>query len=95
MQLHEKLKELIDHEVLLMTNQPEEEEAGVPGGIIKEIGEDYLVVHTASEEKGGFAKTGAEWLIRLEAIVYIIHMHDCKKCVQNNISKEIKRGKIR
>lgn len=95
MQLHEKLERLVGHEILMMTNQREEEETGVPGGVIKEVGEDYLVIHTASDEKGGFAKTGAEWLIRLEAIVYIIHMHDCKKCVENTVNEEIKRGKPR
>jgi hypothetical protein len=85
MELHEKLKELVGHEVFIMTNQPEEEEAGVPGGVIKEVGVDYIVIHTASEEKGGWAKLGAEWLVRLATVVYFIHVHDCKKCVQDSV----------
>jgi hypothetical protein len=54
---------------------------------------DHLVIHTESDEKGGFAITGAEWLVRLEAVVYIIHMHDCKKCVRNTVNKEIRRDR--
>jgi len=89
MELHEKLRELVGHEVFITVNPPGQEETGVPGGVINEVGVDYLVIHTESDEKGGFAITGAEWLVRLEAVVYIIHMHDCKKCVQNTVNKEM------
>jgi len=84
MQLHERLKELVGHEVFIRTLR-EDEKSDVPGGVIKEVGVDYLVVHTASEEKGGWAEHGAEWLVRLAAIVWFIHLHDCKKCVQDSV----------
>ena len=94
MQLHEKLAELIGHEVLTTTNQPVEGNASIPRGVIKEVGADYLVIHTARGQKGGFAETGADCLVRLEAMVFIIHMHNnCKKCVENTASEETKKGR--
>lgn len=89
MELHERLKELVGHEVII-TTQLEDEESDVPGGVLQEVGVDYLIVRTEDEEKGGFAKVGAEWYVRLAAIVHLIHLHDCKKCVQDFVTKQVR-----
>lgn len=90
MELHEKLKELIGHEVFIHT-QIGNEEHEVPGGIIKEVGDDYFIIRTEDEEKGGFAVTGAEWYVRLAMVVNILHIHDCKKCVEDIVTEQIKQ----
>lgn len=79
MQLHERLKNLVGHEIFVHT-RTEDDERGVPGGTLQEVGTDYLIVKTEDEEKGGFATTGAQWFVILPWIISIIHAADCKKC---------------
>jgi len=86
MSLHERLKELIGHEVLVTTHIAEEER-DVPGGVLKEVGADYLMIKTEDEEKGGFAITGAQWFLNLSMVIHIIHQADCKKCAIDEVGK--------
>ena len=79
MQLHERLKDLIGHEVFI-TAQIENEDKGIPGGTLKEVGLDYLIIKTEDEEKGGHAIVGADWWVRLETVIAITHPSDCPKC---------------
>ena len=59
MKLHERLTKLIGHEVIVRTRLPDSEE-NVPPGNLDEVGEDYILIKTESEEKGGFANEGAD-----------------------------------
>ena len=52
MHWYERLKDLIGHEVIV-TTRIEDEEKDVPGGILEEVGADYLIIKTEDEEKGG------------------------------------------
>ena len=88
MKLYEKLKELIGHEVFIHT-QIRNEDHDVPGGIIKEVGEDYFIVRTEDYEEGGFAEIGTDWYVRVETVIHFIHVHDCKKCVEATVTEEV------
>ncbi len=88
MQLHERLKDLIGHEIFVHS-RTEDDETGVPGGTLQEIGTDYLIVKTEDEEKGGFAITGAEWFVTFPWIISIIHAADCKKCAIETVNEAI------
>jgi len=79
MQLHERLKDLIGHEVFI-TTKIEKEDKDVPGGTLKEVGLDYLVIDTEKEEKIGYVGAAADWWVRLETVIAITHPHDCWKC---------------
>lgn len=79
LKLHERLDKLVGHEVLVSTRIPDDEK-DVPGGILEEVGEDYLLIRTEDEEKGGFAITGAQWFVNLSMVIHVIHQADCKKC---------------
>jgi ferredoxin-fold anticodon binding domain-containing protein len=79
MMLYERLNRLIGHEVLVSTRIPDQE-LDVPGGVLEEVGADYLLIKTEDEGKGGFAKVGAQWFLPLSVVIHIIHQADCKKC---------------
>jgi len=85
MNLSGRLENLVSHEILVATSIAGEER-DVPGGILAEVGEDYILVKTEDEEKGGFAITGAQWFVRLAAVMHIIHMADCKKCAVEEVA---------
>ena len=91
MNLNERLICLTGHEIIINTRetnfiQGEEESdeelegSGMPPGVLEEVGDDYLLLKTADEDKGGFADIGAEWFVSLSWVASIIHMRDCKKC---------------
>ena len=77
---------LVGHEIIVCTNVPSEDR-DVPPGNLEEVGDDYIIVKTEDEAKGGFANEGAEWYIPLNVIVNIIHQSDCKKCALQDIEK--------
>ena len=79
MQLHERLKDLIGHEVHISA-RIEDEDRDVPGGTLKEVGLDYLIIDTEKEEKVGDVGAAADWWVRLETVITILHPHDCRKC---------------
>ncbi len=86
MNLCERLKGLIGHEVIVTTRIADEEK-DVPPGVLEEVGADYLVLKTEDEEKGGFAKTGAQWFLNLSMVIHIIHQADCKKCAIDEVER--------
>ena len=79
MQLHERLEELIGHEVHICTTR-EDGDRDVPGGTLRQVGPDYLIIDTTEEEKVGNVVASADWWVRLEKVITIIHPHDCHKC---------------
>lgn len=86
MKFYERLNELIGHEVIVSTRIADEE-GDVPGGILEEVGEDYLLVRTEDEGKGGFAITGAQWFLNLAMVIHVIHQADCKQCAIHEAGK--------
>ena len=75
MQLHERLMDLLDHEVSV-TAQADDGAKGIPVGTVKEVGPDYHINGTEGREK-----TGVDWWIRLAMVVAIVHATDCPKCM--------------
>jgi hypothetical protein len=75
MQLHERLMDLLDHEVSV-TAQADDGAKGIPVGTVKEVGPDYLIIGTEVRDK-----TGVDWWIRLAMVVAIVHATDCPKCM--------------
>ena len=71
MQLHERLMDLIGHEVSVST-QLDGEAGSISGGIVKEVGPDFLIVGA----KGG----RSDWWVRMATVVTIVHASDCPKC---------------
>lgn len=78
MGLHERLKELIGHEIFVDTLMPGDKD--IPDGILKEVELDYLIIDTRDAEKTGDVEAAADWFVRLEMIVSIGHPYDCPKC---------------
>ncbi len=79
MQLHERLKDLIGHEVFITTTVANDDR-DVPGGTLKDVGLDYLVIDTQKEEKIGYVGVAADWWVRLQTVIAITHPYDCRKC---------------
>jgi len=52
MNLHERLKGLIGHEVIVTTRIADEEK-DVPGGVLEEVGADYLMIKTEMRKREG------------------------------------------
>jgi len=80
MQLCERLKALIGHEVFI-TTQVKDDDREVPGGTLKEVGLDYLVIDTKASEEVGYVERAADWWVRLETVIALCHPYDCRKCV--------------
>jgi hypothetical protein len=78
MELRERLKELIGHEIFIDTLMPEGKD--IPDGILKEVELDYVVIDTTNAEKSGDVETAADWFVRMEMIVSVGHPYDCSKC---------------
>lgn len=78
MQLHERLMDLIGHEVTVSTRL-EGEAGSVGGGVVKEVGPDFLIVG----DRGGRSDS---W-IRMAAVVTVIHSSDCPRCAGGSASQ--------
>jgi hypothetical protein len=76
MELRERLKELIGHEIFIDTVMPGDKD--IPDGILKEL--DYLVIDTTNAEKSGDVESAADWFVRFDMIVSVGHPYDCAKC---------------
>lgn len=89
MKLSERLVNLIGHEIIVTTRladgNDEANDRDIPPGDLQEVGEDYLLIKTEREEKGGFAVEGAEWFVNLSMVIHIIHQSDCKKCAIRDV----------
>jgi ferredoxin-fold anticodon binding domain-containing protein len=71
MQLHERLIDLIGHEVSVTLL--EGKSAGIPGGVVKEVGPDFLIL--------GAKDARSDWWVRMDAVATIVHESSCPRCV--------------
>ncbi|MBI4197854.1 MAG: hypothetical protein HY533_01930 [Chloroflexi bacterium] len=80
MNLQEHLKQLIGHDFIINMSDDSDEQ-GVPPGRLQEVGDNYVLIRTKSEEQGGFANEGAEWFVCLPHLTSLIHMiPECAGC---------------
>ena len=79
MQLHERLMDLLAHDVSVVA-QGDEEANDIPVGTLKEVGPDYLIIWTERRDKAGEARS-IDWWIRSAMVVAIVHATDCPKCM--------------
>jgi hypothetical protein len=80
MHLHERLMDLLGHEVSI-TAQADGDVRQVVTGTVKEVGPDFIIVGTVSRETTGQNHAGVDWWMRLAMVVAIVHATDCPKCV--------------
>ncbi len=71
MQLHERLMDLIGHEVSVSTVL-EGKAAGVSSGLVKEVGPDFLIL--------GARDARTDWWVRMAAVATIVHESSCPRC---------------
>ena len=87
MNYQERLKAIIDHDIIVNVLHDAHDEEGAPGvppGRLREIGDDYLVIETKAEAEGGFANEGGEWFVSIQYVTTIIHMaSECTGCLAN------------
>jgi hypothetical protein len=78
--LQERLKQLIRHDFII--SMPDDsDEKGVPPGRLQDVGDNYVLIRTKSDEEGGFANEGAEWFVCLPHVSSLIHtIPDCAGC---------------
>lgn len=73
MQLHERLMDLIGHEVSVST-QLEGRAGSISSGTVKEVGPDFLILA---------AKDGRSDLwVRMAAVTTIVHDSNCPRCAE-------------
>jgi len=92
MELHEKLKGLVGHEVIV--TKLEDEQSGVLQGVIQDVGVDYLLMHTKVEDEFSFLdlpKADAELYVRLATVAQVTHIHNCKKCGRDSAANQQRR----
>ncbi len=80
MQLHERLMDLLGHEVAV-TAQVENGVKEIAVGSLKEVGPDYLIVGTSRREQKGDVRGGVDWWIRSAMVVAVVHDTGCAKCL--------------
>jgi len=80
MQLHERLMDLLGHEVSV-TARADDAVKEMAAGSLKEVGPDYLIVGTTRGSKVGQGQSTVDWWIRSAKVVAIVHATDCPKCM--------------
>ena len=75
MQLHERLMDLLGHDVLIIA-EADGAGRGIPSGIIKEVGPDFVIIGA----KGERTESSSDWWIRMGAVVAIVHSSSCARC---------------
>ena len=80
MQLHERLMDLLGHEVSV-TGRADDAMKEIAAGSLKEVGPDYLIVGTTRQSKEGQAEGTLDWWIRSAEVVALVHATDCPKCM--------------
>jgi hypothetical protein len=80
MQLHERLMDLLGHEVSVNARAGDAVKE-IAAGSLKEVGPDYLIVGTSGRDKAGQAQSTVDWWIRSAKVVAIVHATDCPKCM--------------
>jgi hypothetical protein len=81
MKLNERLKELINHEIVV-NNSYDAGEIKIPAVILEEVGEDYLIVITEYNENTQYHPTNERRFINISNVVQIVHKTECKKCTK-------------
>jgi hypothetical protein len=81
MKLHERLNELVGHEIVVITRN-DEGETNIPRVILEEIGEDYLIVNTKYTEKTQYSPLNERRFIIVSNVVQIVHQAGCDKCAK-------------
>ena len=73
----ERLKTLTGHEVYVdFLNSEEGEDVG---GMLAEVGADYLLL-TVERESGTAPAAEDQWFIRMESVADLVHSGDCPTC---------------
>jgi hypothetical protein len=80
MQLHERLMDLLGHEVSV-TARADGVVNDIAAGSLKEVGPDYLIVGTTHRDREGEGQSSVDWWIRSAKVVAIVHATDCPKCL--------------
>ena len=80
MQLHERLMDLLGHEVSV-AGRGNDVVKEIAAGTLKEVGPDYLIIGITGHGKGGQAQSSVDWWIRSATVVSIVHATDCPKCL--------------
>lgn len=80
MQLHERLMDLLGHEVSV-TARGDGVVREIAAGSLKEVGPDYLIVGTSARGKEGESQSTVDWWIRSAKVVAIVHATDCRRCM--------------
>ena len=95
MKLQERLRELIGHEVWVMSlPEPSGKDGAIAeatsfcGGTLREIGDDYLLVRSDDGEDEVRAIIGAEWFIAMAKVYGVIHSSDCPRCAVEAAASE-------
>jgi hypothetical protein len=81
MKLSERLKELINHEIVIITPN-DVGETKIPEVILEEVGEDYLIVITEYNENTQYHPTNERRFINISNVVQIVHKAGCKECTK-------------
>lgn len=74
-----RLRDLIGHEVELTTSVSTEER-DIPGGVLEEVGPDYVMIDTRKAEEAGNVGSAAQWFVRTASIIVALHPSDCARC---------------
>ncbi len=80
MQLHERLMDILGHEVTV-TSRGNGGLREIAAGTLKEVGPDYIIVGTMRRDKEGQSESAVDWWIRSAKVVAIIHATDCPRCM--------------
>jgi hypothetical protein len=80
MQLHERLMDLLGHQVSV-TSRANDAVKEIAAGSLKEVGPDYLIIGMTRRGEGGQAQSTVDWWIRSAKVVAIVHATDCPKCM--------------
>lgn len=79
MQLHERLMDLLGHEVAIMA-PVDSGVKEVAAGSLKEVGPDYMIVSTGRPGQGD-ARGGGDWWIRSAMVLAVVHHAGCARCL--------------
>ena len=73
MQLHERMIDLIGHEVTVACRGGDGE-VKVPNGVVKEVGPDFLIIGVRDGNQS------SDWWVRLPMVVAVVHASSCAAC---------------
>ncbi|MDM7999436.1 MAG: hypothetical protein QUS33_05395 [Dehalococcoidia bacterium] len=80
MQLHERLMDILGHEVTV-TSRGNDGWREIAAGTLKEVGPDYIIVGTIRRDKEDQSEGTVDWWIRSAEILAVIHAWNCPSCL--------------